>query len=351
MPKTDIGILLVNLGTPDSPHPKDVHKYLVEFLTDERVIDIPWLQRQFLVRGLIIPSRYKQSAQAYQKIWSTEGSPLMVYGRRVQKSLQDKLGQKFHVELAMRYQNPSLNKGLNNILEKNPRHLIILPLFPQYASASTGSVYQKVMELLRKKQSFPKITFISDFSDHPALINAFCHVARKHPINEYDHYLFSFHGLPQRQLKKSDQFNHCLKTKNCCQNACQQNINCYAAQCHQTYNALVNHLQLQKEKTTLAFQSRLGKEPWIEPFTPVILKELAKQNKKKVLVFCPSFVCDCLETIYEIGIEYSAEFQAHGGEKLDLVQGLNDEPLWIDALKTLILENLPNHCTKAPNPL
>lgn len=337
--KTQIGVLLVNLGTPDSPAPGDVHRYLVEFLTDERVIDLPWLQRQLLVRGLIIPSRYKQSAKSYQQIWTTEGSPLMVYSKRVQQALQKNLGDGFHVELAMRYQNPSLKYALKNIHEKRIDHLIILPLFPQYASASTGSVIQKTMELLKKQNTFPKITFIDSFADHAAVIDAFCHVARKKPLNEYDHYLFSFHGLPQRQIKKADRFGYCLKAQHCCHKPCPENADCYSAQCHSTYAAIVKQLKIPKEKTSITFQSRLGKEPWIEPFTPVVLEELAKHGKKKVLVFCPSFVSDCLETIYEIGIEYAAEFKKHGGERLDLVQGLNDEPIWVAALEKLVQEN------------
>lgn len=333
------GVLLVNLGTPDSPNPKDVYRYLIEFLTDSRVIDLPWLQRQLLVRGAIVPMRYKQSARCYQKIWTAQGSPLMVYGRKVQKALQDNLGEGFHVELAMRYQNPSLKEALNKILEKGTQHLIILPLFPQYAPASTGSVYQKIMEILLRKNNFPKMTFIDSFFNHPAVIEAFCHVARKSALDQYDHYLFSFHGLPIRQIKKADRFNYCLNRKNCCQNACNENVECYAAQCNLTYELIRKKLQLPQEKTSIAFQSRLGKDPWIEPFTPVVLEKLVRENNKKVLVFCPSFVCDCLETTYEIGIEYAAEFKKIGGECLDLVQGLNDEPIWIEALKKIILEN------------
>ena len=340
MRNSKTGVLLVNLGTPDSPAPKDVYRYLIEFLTDPRIIDLPWLQRQLLVRGVIIPTRYKQSARCYQHIWTTDGSPLMVYSKKVQEALQELLGQRFVVELAMRYQNPSLKAGLKNILEKGIQHLIILPLFPQYASASTGSVHQKIMEILRKQINYPKITFIDSFPAHTVVIDAFCHVAKKNPLlNDYDHYLFSFHGLPQRQIKKADRFDHCLKTTNCCQKPCPENSECYSAQCHLTYSAITKQLKLPQEKTSIAFQSRLGKDPWIEPFTPVVLEELAKHNKKKILVFCPSFVCDCLETIYEIGVEYAAEFKTKGGERLDLVQGLNDEPIWTEALKQIVLEN------------
>lgn len=333
------GVLLINLGTPDSPQPKDVYRYLIEFLTDGRVIDLPWLQRQLLVRALIVPKRYRQSAKSYQEIWTSEGSPLLVYGKKVKHKLQDELGKNFLVELAMRYQNPSLESGLEKLLKQGIEHLVILPLFPQYASASTGSVFQKVFEILKNKQTLPKLTLINSFPDHSKMIEAFCHVAQKHPLGTYDHYVFSFHGLPQRQILKADSSDCCLKKQNCCQ-IIDTNKNCYSSQCHQTYRALVSRLNLPKEKTSLTFQSRLGKEPWLEPFTPAVLEKLARMHKKRVLVFCPSFVCDCLETIFEIGIEYAAEFKKHGGDQLDLVQGLNDEPLWIEALKALIQENI-----------
>jgi protoporphyrin/coproporphyrin ferrochelatase len=339
MQKAKTAVLLVNLGTPDSPKPKDVYRYLVEFLTDARVIDLPWLQRQFLVRGLIIPFRYRQSAKYYQQIWTPEGSPLMVYGKKVQTALQASLGDEFHVELAMRYQNPSIEMGLKTIFNQGINQLIVLPLFPQYASASTGSVYQKTLELMRTQTNFPKMTFINSFATHPDVIDAFCHMAQKKNLEDYDHYVFSFHGLPQRQIRKADRFNHCLKSENCCQSICRENADCYSAQCYATYAAIMKQLRLSKENTSIAFQSRLGKDPWIEPFTPIVLEELVRKGKKKVLVFCPSFVCDCLETIFEIGVEYAAEFKKWGGERLDLVRGLNDEPKWIAALKTLVLEH------------
>lgn len=338
MNRSKTGVLLVNLGTPDAPYPKDVYRYLIEFLTDERVIDYPWLKRQLLVRGLIVPFRYRQSAKAYKEIWTKDGSPLMVYGNKIKGHLQSTLGEDFAVELAMRYQNPSLQSGISNLLKQNIHHLIILPLFPQYASASTGSIYQKTMDLLKKETVFPKITFINSFADHPGVIDAFCHVARKRPLEDYDHYIFSFHGLPQRQVQKADKYQHCLKSENCCSKKCQENKDCYSAQCHLTANAIIKQLQLPKQKTTVAFQSRLGKEPWLQPFTLDTIESFAKNNSK-VLVFCPSFVCDCLETIYEISTEYATEFKKKGGARLDLVQGLNDEPIWINALKQLVLEN------------
>lgn len=336
---TKTAVLLVNLGTPDSPKPNDVYKYLVEFLTDERVIDIPWLKRQFLVRGIIIPARYKQSAKSYEHIWTDEGSPLLVYGKKVTQALQNELGDDFHVELGMRYQKPSLKQALDKILAKQIKHLIILPLFPQYASATTGSVHQKLMELIKSSFIIPKTTFIHSFPDHPGLVETFSLNAQKHSLETYDHFIFSFHGLPERQVKKADKSGFCLKSGDCCKKICIQNKDCYSAQCHLTANKIIERLNLPKEKTTISFQSRLGKEPWMQPFTLNVIENLAHQQKKNVLVFSPSFVCDCLETTFEIKEEYALEFKKMGGERLDLVEGLNDHPQWIKALKNIVLEN------------
>lgn len=326
------GLLIVNLGTPDSPHPRDVYRYLIEFLTDKRVIDFSWLKRQLLVRGIIVPFRYRQSARAYQAIWSSEGSPLMIYGKRVEKALQELLGPVYRVKLAMRYQNPSLEKGIQELIQEEVDELIILPLFPQYASATTGSIHEKVMEILSPYHSIPKLTFINSFPTHPRMIEAFCKRAEEYDLREYDHFLFSFHGLPKRQILKADSTGKCLKCTHCCQH----NRRCYSAQCYATAEQIAKQLNLSPERYSLSFQSRLGKDPWLEPFTSEVIHRLAKQGKKKVLVFCPAFVCDCLETIYEIGIEYAEEFVKAGGTRLDYVKGLNDHPVWIQALSEIV---------------
>lgn len=332
-----IGVLLVNLGTPLSPRPNDVYRYLIEFLTDGRVIDIPWIRRQLLVRGLIVPFRYKQSAKAYQHIWTEQGSPLLVYGKKVQYALQKSLGDEYHVELAMRYQEPSLSSSVETLMNMGLRHLILFPLFPQYASASTGSVHQHVHELLRHYQVFPKMTFIDQYATHPALISAFCEVAKKYPISKYDHYLFSFHGLPEKHIRKANRCGTCLN-EGCCEQFADNNFSCYSAQCYATASAIANQLGLAREKYSICFQSRLGKDPWLKPYTSAVIQKLAGEGVKKVLVFCPAFVCDCLETTYEIGIEYAQEFKHAGGESLDLVEGLNAHPEWIRALHTIVLE-------------
>lgn len=335
---TKTGVLLVNLGTPDSPAPKDVYRYLIEFLTDARVIDTPWLSRQLLVRGLIVPRRYRQSAKSYKAIWTPEGSPLKVYGQRVKEKLQQSLGSEFCVELAMRYRSPSIEDALQRLMQEHLDRLIVLPLFPQYASATTGSVHQKVMEIISKWINIPEIILIDHYADHPEMIRAFCEAAKPFHIPDYDHVLFSFHGLPARQLIHADGKGHCLQKKDCCKKISATNYQCYSAQCHSTAQALVNALKLSPEQYSLSFQSRLGKEPWLEPYTSEVIHALAKNGKKRILVFCPAFVCDCLETVFEIGVEYADEFKKAGGEMLQLVPGLNDHPQWITALKKIVLE-------------
>ncbi len=333
------GVLLINLGTPNSPDPKDVKRYLIEFLTDPDVIDSPWLWRQFLVRCLIVPQRYKQSAALYSSIWSSKGSPLYVHGKNVQLKLQERLGASFQVELAMRYQNPSIQSGLSRLLELKLDEIIVLPLFPQYAQATTGSIFKKIKSHLKlDAAAIPKIIFIQDFFQNPAFIDALCAIARRYPLDYYDHFVFSYHGLPENQIKKADRYSGCLQNAACCLTLHPQNYHCYAAQCYATTRALADKLSMPTGSYSICFQSRLGKAPWLQPYASNTLSQLGKQGKKRILVFCPSFVCDCLETLYEIGIEYSQEFKLHGGERLDLVEGLNDSPLWIKALEELIVK-------------
>ena len=210
-----IGLLLVNLGTPKSPRPSDVYKYLIEFLTDERVIDFGWLKRQLLVRGIIVPLRFRQSAKLYQEIWTKEGSPLLVHSRDLQQKIQDQLSSNYVVELAMRYQQPSIDEALQRLQNSLVSQIIVLPLFPQYASATTGSVHKKIMQSVMDWPYIPKLTFINNFASYEGFINSICARASEHDLNSYDHILFSFHGLPQRQIKTADLSGNCL-TNNCC---------------------------------------------------------------------------------------------------------------------------------------
>lgn len=334
------GVLLVNLGTPDSPKPRDVHRYLTEFLLDPRVINGSWLKRQLLVRGIIIPSRYRQSANMYRAIWTDEGSPLKMYGNRVASALQKRLGQKFWVALAMRYQHPSISQVLEEFKKEMVQRLIIVPMFPQYASATTGSVHQRVMEEISKWEVIPELHFINHYATHPSLIQAFCNAASAFTIDNYDHIVFSFHGLPQKQVRNANLHGTCLTSKECCQVLTDENQECYSAQCYSTAHAIAKGLKLDSSRFSICFQSRLGKDPWLQPYASDKIKKLATDGFKRLLVFCPSFVCDCLETTYEIGVEYAKEFKHAGGERLDLVPGLNDSLLWIDALQDLILERM-----------
>jgi ferrochelatase len=339
MNKEKKGILLINLGTPDSPSVADVRKYLREFLMDPRVIDINAIGRTLLVKGIIAPFRGPKSAKSYKAIWTEQGSPLMVYGLKVKEQLQKRLGEDYHVDLAMRYQNPSIESVLNSFYEKGIFNIKVIPLFPQYASATTGSVHEKVMDIVSKWQIIPHIEFVNSYYDNEIMVDAFAKLGESYQPENYDHVLFSFHGLPKRQLVKSDPSKmHCQKVENCCETITENNKFCYSAQCYQTAHSIAKKLNLDKAKYSICFQSRLGRDPWITPYTSEVIEHLAKEGKKKILVFCPAFVADCLETIFEISVEYQEEFVEAGGEKIQLVQGLNDNARWIDALENLALQ-------------
>ncbi|RBQ04526.1 ferrochelatase [Pedobacter miscanthi] len=331
------GILLVNLGTPDSPATADVKKYLDQFLMDERVIDIPKLNRTLLVKGIIVPFRSPKTAKLYKEIWNENGSPLLYYSKLQTQMLQERLGDDYHVELAMRYQSPSIASALANLKAGLVGSIQVIPMFPQYASASTGSVMQLVMELVSKWPTVPPISFVNSFHDNELMIKVFAENARKHNVESYDHVLFSFHGLPERQLLKCDHTgSYCLKSADCCQTLNDTNKFCYSAQGHDTARLIAKELNLSKDQYTVCFQSRLGKEPWVQPYTTDVLKKLAGEGKKRLLVFSPAFVADCLETLYEITVEYHEEFKALGGEHVQLVESLNDSPVFIEALAGMV---------------
>lgn len=327
------GVLLINLGTPDNPDVPAVRRYLDQFLMDERVIDIPKFNRTLLVKGIIVPFRSPKTSKLYKEIWNENGSPLLYYSKIQAELLQEKLGDEYHVELAMRYQNPSIESALANLKAGLVESIKVIPLFPQYASASTGSVMQLVMELVSKWQTIPPISFVNSFHDNRQMIEIFAENARKYDVKSFDHVLFSFHGLPERQLLKCDHTgNYCLKNKDCCKTFSDVNKYCYSAQGHDTARLLALELDVNKEDYTVCFQSRLGKEPWVQPYTTDVLKKLASEGKKRLLVFSPAFVADCLETLYEITVEYHEEFREMGGEHVQLVESLNDHPKFIEAL-------------------
>jgi ferrochelatase len=333
--KKKTAVLLVNLGSPDSPAPKDVYRYLTEFLNDPRVIDINWLGRKILVNGIIVPFRHRKSAAIYKKLWTENGSPLIHSGRQVQQMLQEKFDRdETRVFLAMRYQNPSIASALESIRDWEPHDMVVIPMFPQYASASTGSVIEKVMDEMKSWWTFPNVRFVTQFYDHPLFIKAFVERGRAYDWKEYDHVLFSYHGLPERQLDKIYKDNKCRN------HSCEHEINdenklCYKATCYATTRSIVEQLGIPEDKYTVCFQSRLGKG-WIEPFSDEVIEELGKQGAKKLLVFSPAFVADCLETTIEIGDEYQELFEENGGEHVQLVTSLNESSTWIDCLEDLV---------------
>jgi ferrochelatase len=336
--KSKTGVLLINLGTPDSPSIKDVSKYLYEFLNDPRVIDIPAIARFLLINFIIIPFRVRNSAKIYKQLWTDKGSPILIYGKSVQEKLRQVLGDEFGIELAMRYQSPGLNDVIKQMEGKNYGKIIVLPLFPQYASASTGSAIDKAIRLISKWWTIPEIKIISQFYNDEGYLNTIIERTKKYNLDEYDHILFSYHGLPVRQVDKVYSDGTLCEEHDCETEINETNEYCYKATCYATTRLLAEKLNLSQDRYTVCFQSRLDKK-WLEPFSDKVVIEQAKKGAKKLLVFSPAFVADCLETTVEIGVEYQQLFEEHGGEKVQLVESLNDHPMWIDALKNLVLKN------------
>ncbi len=332
-------LLLIQLGTPDSPSVKDVRKYLSEFLNDPRVIDIPAAARFFLVNGIIVPFRAPKSAKIYQQLWTKNGSPLLHYSQSLQKKLQASFGSEVDIHLVMRYGNPSMENVLEEMRKKNCSRIIFLPLFPQYASATTGSAIERVMKIIRKWWVIPEIRTVSQFYDDEGFINCFVGKGKQYNLNDYDHVLFSYHGLPLRQVDKVHVDGKPCADHNCENEITEENKFCYKAACYATTRLIAEKLNLPKEKYTVCFQSRLDKN-WLEPFADKTIIALAKKGEKKLLVFSPAFVADCLETIIEIGHEYQQLFVEHGGEKVQLVESLNDSDAWVEALKKLVQKQL-----------
>ena len=332
------GVLLINLGTPDSPKTSDVRKYLTQFLNDPRVIDISPVGRFVLVNGIIVPFRASKSAKLYEKIWTPEGSPLLVNSNKVKALLQQSLGDTFVVELGMRYQSPSIESALDKLRAAQVDKIIMIPMYPQYASSSTGSSIEEAMRIIKKWEVTPSVEVISKFYDNPDFINACVARAQQYNLNDYDYFIFSYHGLPERHIMKGSAHyggNSC-KLDTCCSVITKKNQYCYRANCFETTRQLVKRLNIPEGKYETTFQSRLN-DKWIKPYSDKIIEEKAKEGKKKMLVFSPAFVADCLETIYEIGTEYQEIFAHHGGEKIQLVESLNDSPVWVEALKKMVL--------------
>jgi ferrochelatase len=335
--KAKTGVLLVNLGTPDSTETGDVKRYLQEFLMDGRVIDIPFLSRWMLVNVIIAPSRAPKSAAEYRKVWTDRGSPLLFHTEDLKEKLIQVLDpEQYTVSMAMRYQNPSIEKGLEELLQAKVSKIIVVPLFPQYASATNGSVTDKVMEIARTWQNIPEITFISNYLEHPLFLEAWAELGREAiQDQEFDRYVFSYHGLPERQIYKASVEGHC-QLGSCCEQYDAKNQFCYRAQCFHTTRLIADKLGLPKEKLITCFQSRLGKDPWVRPYTEETVNELAEAGVKRVLVFSPAFVADCLETIVEVGQEYKERFESMGGQHWQLVPSLNSRDTWVACVKDLV---------------
>ena len=330
-------ILLINLGTPDSPATPKVGKYLTQFLNDRRVIDINAIGRFLLVNLIIVPFRSARSAKLYKEIWTEKGSPLLIHSLDLQKKLQQQMGEEYIVELGMRYQSPSIGAALERLRKQKPSSITVLPLYPQYASSSTGSTIEEVFRLIKGWEIIPDLKVISKFYDHPAFQKALIAQAQKFDHSQYDHVMFSYHGLPERQIRKGAVHygeNSC-KMGDCCNSITMNNQYCYRANCMATTRLLVNALQIPEGKYTSAFQSRLDNK-WLKPYSDKIVEELGKKGAKKILVFSPAFVADCLETIHEIGTEYEEIFHEHGGEKITLVPSLNASEDWVKALEVIV---------------
>jgi len=328
-------VLLVNLGSPDSPSVPDVRAYLREFLMDGRVLDAPYPIRWSIVHFSILPSRPAQSARAYEKIWTPAGSPLVATSQKVRQELEERAG--IRVELAMRYRNPSIPKALRRLVEAGVEELLLIPLFPHYAMSSFQTAVVRVQEVLADLAPAIALTVVPPYFDHPAYLRALVASASDYLKEDYDHLLFSFHGIPERHLRKADPTGgHCLIAKDCCDKSSPALATCYRAQCFTTARQFVKAAAIPEDCYSIAFQSRLGRQPWLKPHTDVILESMGKAGVKKLLVICPSFVADCLETLEEIGIRGRETFCHAGGRQLTLIPCLNQHPLWLSALETMV---------------
>ncbi|MEK1908484.1 MAG: ferrochelatase [Pseudomonas sp.] len=331
---TDHALLLVNLGSPASTSVADVRRYLNQFLMDPYVIDLPWPIRRLLV-SLILIKRPAQSAHAYASIWWPEGSPLVVLSQRLQQAMAP-LWRHGPVDLAMRYGELSIEKALLRLAAQGVKRVTLAPLYPQFADSTTTTVIEEAKRVLRDQQLPLQLAILPPFFEQPEYLDALVASAQPHLAQGFDHLLLSFHGLPERHLHKLDPGGHCLKGADCCKTASLQVLaTCYRAQCLRSAELFAERAGLQPGQWSVSFQSRLGRAKWIEPYTEARLDELGKAGVKKLLVMCPAFVADCIETLEEIGIRGQEQFQQAGGEELVLVPCLNEHPQWVTALRVL----------------
>ena len=332
------GILLVNLGSPDSPEPKEVKKYLGEFLMDERVIDVPFWARTLLVKGIILNTRPKASAAAYKKIWWEGGSPLIVLSEKLQMKIQDQLD--IPVELAMRYGSMTIKKGMQELVDKGVSEVLLFPLYPQFAMATTETILVQAEEV--RQAYFPKIKMesVPAFYNKPDYIEVLSNSINEVLKNKsYEHLLFSYHGVPERHIKKSDiTKSHCKIDGSCCETESKSHEFCYRHQCYEVTRLVAKKLQLKEESFSTSFQSRLGFDPWLQPYTDRTIERLGKKGIKNMAIVTPAFVSDCLETLEEIAMEGKEIFYEMGGQKFSTIPCLNDQTEWVNVLVKWINE-------------
>lgn len=327
-------ILLVNLGTPDHCDGKSVRRYLREFLNDKRVIDLPFFIRWPLVNLLIVPFRYKKTTAAYQQVWKISGSPLLTISKDIQHGLKEILGAAYQVELGMRYGQPSIQSALEKLSDYDS--ITVIPLFPQYSSAANGSAIEQVLSCIEKKWNIPELIIKQDFYHLPGYINAYAEVIKQQLGNQKNSkIIFSYHGLPERHINKSQCIATCDRIS-ACPAITEKNRFCYRAQCYATTRLIATAMQLSEDDYTVAFQSRLGRTPWIKPYTDFLLPELIQQGVKNIVVVSPSFVADCLETLEEINIRMRKQWLELGGEDFVFVPCVNDNKIWLNALAELV---------------
>ncbi|MFQ3238736.1 MAG: ferrochelatase [Olleya marilimosa] len=326
------GILLVNLGSPESPTPKDVKKYLGEFLMDERVIDVPLWARTLLVKGIILNTRPKQSAKAYQKIWWDNGSPLIVLSEQLQEKVQEKVD--YPVALAMRYGSMTIKKGLQELVDKGVEDVFLIPLYPQFAMATTETILVLAEEV--RKANFPnlKIDSLPAFYNKPEYIKVLAESIKGHLKGKnYEHLLFSYHGVPERHIRKSDITNgHCKIDGSCCETASKAHEFCYRHQCKEVTRLVGEYLGLEDNTYSTSFQSRLGFDPWLQPYTDRTIERLGKKGIKNMAIVTPAFVSDCLETLEEIAMEGEEIFHEVGGKDFTTIPCLNTDQNWVNLL-------------------
>ncbi len=325
-------VLLVNLGSPDQPETKAVRRYLNQFLMDPYVIQLPWLLRRLIVSLFVLPSRPKSSAQAYQSVWTDEGSPLVALSEQLKNALQGQLD--FPVAMAMRYGNPSIESQVLRLSERGGiEEIQLIPMYPHYAESTVATTIAEARRVIKKRKLPISLSVFDPFYNDPNYINALVSSAQPYLDQPYDHILFSYHGLPELHITKLDKSKkHCLKKNDCCHQPHQAHKTCYRHQVFMTTEAFVEQAGLQPDSYSIAFQSRLGRAKWLGPNTEDSLRELAEAGAKNILVICPAFVTDCLETLEEIAMRGQEVFQADGGDSLTLIPCLNDHPEWVKVL-------------------